>query len=234
MLVMTPFITLLVSITALILLVLFHRPQESAQILVKYWGRILCRIAGITVRLEGLENLPPGQPLIFAANHQSQVDIIALQGYLVTNFRWLAKKELFKVPIWGTAMRRAGYIPVDRSNGRQALKSLAEAAQKINEGTSVIIFPEGTRSWDGHLQPFKSGGMTLAIKAGVPLIPTAIIGTHEILPKGRLLTRPGRVTIRLGRPIDTKEYGLKQKQELAQLLHEKVAILLRAGHDAES
>ena len=186
----------------------------------------MCRIGGIRVEVEGLENLQPNQSYIFAANHQSQIDIPALQGYLNADFRWLAKKELFKVPIWGAAMRKAGYIPVDRSHGRKALKSLEKAAKKIAEGTSVIIFPEGTRSIDGHLQPFKAGGMVLAIKAGVPLVPVGIVGTHEILPKGRLLIKPGRVKISLGQPIDTGEYHLKQKHELAQRLHEAVRELL--------
>ena len=106
------------------------------------------------------------------------------------------------------------------------MKSLEEAAQRIAEGTSVIIFPEGTRSIDGRLQPFKAGGMVLAIKAGVPLVPVGITGTHEILPKGRLFIRPGRVKITLGQPIDTREYHLKQKQELAKRLHDSVSTLL--------
>ena len=142
------------------------------------------------------------------------------------DFRWLAKKELFQVPIWGPAMRKAGYIPVDRSHGRQALKSLGEAAQKIAAGTSVIIFPEGTRTKDGKMQNFKAGAMVLAIKSGVDIVPVAIKGTYEILPKGKLLINPGNVSIRVGNPITTKNYTSKDKHGLAKVLQEDVAKLL--------
>jgi len=175
--------------------------------------------------MTGAERLTPGRSYIFAANHQSQFDIFALQGYLGFDFRWMAKLELFKIPIFGPAMRMAGYIPVDRAHGRKAIKSLDEAAARIAGGTSVLIFPEGTRSPDGRLLPFKAGAMVLAIKAGVPLVPVAIVGTHQILPKGKLLFKPGRVEIRVGEPIETRNYSLKQKQELAELLQEKVAEL---------
>jgi len=227
MLGVTPLLTLLVSLAALIWLGLLRQSATSAQAIVRWWGRVLCRLGGITVRIEGLKHLPPGQPVIFAANHLSQCDIIVLQGFLAADFRWLAKKELFKVPIWGTAMRMADYIPIDRSHGRQAMKSLDEAARRIAEGTSVVIFPEGTRSRDGRLQPFKAGGMVLAIKAGVLLVPVAIHGTHEILPKGSLLMQPGHVRIRLGQPIETRNYRAKDKQDLALRLQEAVAALLK-------
>jgi 1-acyl-sn-glycerol-3-phosphate acyltransferase len=221
-----PLLTLLVSIITLIWTVLFRRPADEAQVLGRFWGKTICVLSGITVKIEGLENLRPDRTYIFAANHQSQFDILTLQGYLVFNFRWLAKKELFRVPIWGAAMKRAGYIPVDRSRGRQALKSLDEAAKRIADGTSVIIFPEGTRSRDGKLQPFKAGGMVLAIKAGVEIVPVAISGTYEILPKGRLRLQPGNVLIRIGKPIPTGEYRTNQKHELALRLQKEVAGLL--------
>ncbi len=157
---------------------------------------------------------------------QSQFDIFVLQGFLGVDFRWLAKKELFNVPIWGPAMRRSGYIPIDRSHGRKAIKSLDEAAQKIAAGTSVIIFPEGTRSKDGKLHDFKAGAMVLAIKSAVPIVPVAILGTYEILPKGKLLMTPGKVQIRVGRPIETKNCSSKDKHDLARVSQEAVAELL--------
>jgi 1-acyl-sn-glycerol-3-phosphate acyltransferase len=223
---LAPLLTLLVSIVTLIWTVLFRRPADEAQLLGRFWGKCICALSGITVKIEGLENLTPDRTYIFAANHQSQFDILTLQGYLKFNFRWLAKKELFRVPIWGAAMKRAGYIPVDRSRGRQALKSLDEAAKRIADGTSVIIFPEGTRSLNGKLQPFKAGGMVLAIKAGVEIVPVAISGTYEILPKGRLRLQPGNVLIRIGKPIPTGDYRTNQKHELALRLQKDVAGLL--------
>ena len=218
--------TLVISILTLIWAVLFRRPADEIQIFGRYWGKFICAVSGVAVTLEGVENLAPERSYIFAANHQSQFDIFVLQGYLPYDFRWLAKKELFQVPVWGTAMKKAGYIPVDRSHGRQALKSLNEAAKRIAEGTSVIIFPEGTRSRDGKLQPFKAGGMVLAIKAGVELVPVAISGTFAILPKGSLLLHPGRVVVRIGTPIPTGDYRSNQKHDLAGLLEEKVAAML--------
>lgn len=226
LLILAPILTFLTSVAALVALVVLRMSAVRAQMIPRIWGKLILAIGGVRVRIEGLENLEGGGPYIFAANHQSQFDIFALQGCFTVDFRWLAKKELFEVPIFGRAMRLAGYIPIDRSRGRQALVSLNEAAQRIASGTSVILFPEGTRSVDGKLQSFKTGGMVLAIKSGVPLVPMGISGTHEILPKGKLLARPGLVTIRVGKPINTKDYTARQKQDLADRVRSEVAALL--------
>ena len=229
-LVLVPILTLLVSVASLVGVVVFRFTPKAIQRLPRLWAKAILRLAGVTVRVEGVEGLDPGRTYIFAANHQSQFDIPALQGYLGFDFRWLAKKELFEVPVWGAAMRRAGYIPVNRGRGREALKSLDEAAKRIADGTSVIIFPEGTRSPDGRLKSFKAGTMVLAIKAGVPVVPVGISGTYEVLPKGKLLAQQtGQVRIRVGKPIETKGYHLKQKQELAERLQAEVAALLTPG-----
>lgn len=225
-LLLTPVLTCIVCVLAIIATVIFRCSADKVQFLPRYWGKVISRFAGMRVKLRGGEHLEPGRPYILAANHQSQFDIFALQGYLNIDFRWLAKKELFDIPVFGYAMRRAGYIAVDRSHGREALKSLYAAAERIAAGASVIIFPEGTRSPDGNLQEFKSGGMVLAIKSGVPIVPVAISGTHKIMPKGKLLARPGSVTITIGAPIATSVFKVSQKQELAKLLHDEVATLL--------
>jgi len=222
------FLTLLISLITLFWTLALRRSAASIQGLARWWARTISFFCGVTVTVAGTENLDPDKPYIFAANHQSQFDIFALQGFLGVDFRWLAKKELFRVPIWGPAMRRAGYIPVDRSHGRQALKSLDEAARKIAAGTSVIIFPEGTRSKDGKLHEFKAGAMVLAIKSGVDIVPVAIKGTYEILPKGKLLMNAGEVSIQVGSPIETKSYTTRDKHALAQILHDDVARLLNA------
>lgn len=219
-------LTLFISIVTLIWTLILRRDAASVQGLAAWWARSICAFSGVSVSVSGTENLDPQKPYIFAANHQSQFDIFALQGFLGVDFRWLAKKELFQVPIWGPAMRRAGYIPVDRSHGRQALKSLDEAAQKIAAGTSVIIFPEGTRTRDGKMQDFKAGAMILAIKSGVEIVPVAIQGTYDILPKGKLLMNPGNVSIRAGKPIATKDYTTKDKHKLAKILQDEVTQLL--------
>lgn len=228
-LIVAPLLTLIISLIAIVWIVVLRLPADTMHRLVRLWGRAICVVAGIRVRVEGAENFRPEETYIFAANHQSQTDIPALQGYFMANFRWLAKKELFQVPIWGAAMRGAGYIAVDRSHGRQAMKSLDEAAQRIAEGTSVLVFPEGTRSPDGALLPFKAGALLLAIKAAVPLVPVAICGSRHVLPRGKLLIRPGTITIRIGKPIQTTGYTSRQKNELADLLRHEVARLLAEG-----
>lgn len=225
-LIITPVLTLLTSLGALFLIFVCRLAADKVQLLPRLWARIICWCAGVEVTVEGRERLDCAKTYIFAANHQSQFDIFVLQGYLGVDFRWMAKKELFDIPIFGAGMRSAGYISVDRSRGRQALQSLNEAAQRISDGTSVIIFPEGTRSPDGRLHSFKSGAMVLAIKAGVPIVPVAIIGTHQVLAKGRLLSQPGQVSIRLGQPVDIAQVKMAEKQELAARLQRAVAELL--------
>lgn len=225
-LVVVPVITLLTSFGVIIGIGVLRLSTTRIKAVPRWWSRTIARCSGVTVRVEGMENLAPDRPYILAANHQSQFDIFALDGFLMVDFRWMAKKELFRIPIVGAAMRLAGSIPIDRSHGRQAMKSLAEAATRIASGTSVVIFPEGTRTPDGHLQPFKAGGMYLAIKSGVEIVPMAIIGGYDILAKGRFLVRPGRMAIKIGQPIATSGYNQKQKQELADVLHDKVAALM--------
>ena len=123
-------------------------------------------------------------------------------------------------------MKRAGYIPVDRGRSREAVKSVTAAARRIADGAAVIIFPEGTRSPDGKLRSFKGGAMVLAIKARVPIVPLGISGSHRVLPKGRLLARPGRIVVRIGEPIDCASFSVKERDRLAEVVHQRIAALL--------
>ena len=208
----------------------FRHSKIKAQRFPIIWGRLLCRIANISVRVEGGSQLDPAKPYIFVGNHCSMADIMAFQGYIGHDFRWIAKKELFAIPIFGAGMRAVDFIPIDRSHGREAMKSLLEAAERIAKGSSVILFPEGTRSPDGHLQPFKTGAVMLALKAGVEVVPIGFNGTHQVLPKGRLLSRGGEVVLRIGVPMSISNFKAKDKQELAVLLQQRVAALLDARH----
>jgi len=168
----------------------------------RLWARLSLWVAGIDVEVEGRENIPEEKSAVYACNHASQFDIPILYQALPIQFRFLVKQELFRVPLLGVAMKRSGYIPVDRTGGKAAMRSLMEAASRVREGTSIVIFPEGTRSPDGRLRPFKVGAMLLAIKVGCPIVPVAISGSHRILPKGSLRVRPGRkVKVRIGPPI---------------------------------
>jgi 1-acyl-sn-glycerol-3-phosphate acyltransferase len=228
-LMLIPLSTLLTSLLAILFLVILRGSAQKAQVLPRTWAKIILAASGVKVKVEGMNNIDKGRPYIFAANHQSQFDIFAMQGCFAFDFRWLAKKELFQIPLFGRAMQLAGYISIDRSHGREALKSLNEAAERIAAGTSVILFPEGTRSLDGKLHDFKSGGMVLAIKSGVPLVPVGISGTYEILPKGRLLAKPGHVIIRVGKPIETRQFSASQKHELAAKIQSEVARLISSA-----
>lgn len=227
---LAPILTFLVSLLALIDMFWLRRSEWKAQQFPRWWGKTICRLAGVRVRVEGLEHIDPKQTYIFAANHASQFDIFVFQGYFPYDFRWIAKKELFQLPVFGRAMHRVGYIAIDRSHGRQALKSLDNAASQIAAGKSVLIFPEGTRSTDGRLQAFKTGAILLAIKAGVPIVPIGFNGSHEVLPKGKLLAHSGEIVLRIGTPIPTKGFTTKDKQQLTAKLYQAVADLLEARH----
>jgi 1-acyl-sn-glycerol-3-phosphate acyltransferase len=180
------------------------------------WARMLLWLTSTRVDVIGRENVLMNRPQIFMANHQSDFDILIVLAYIPGQLRWIAKKELFKIPVFGKAMRNAGYIEIDRQNHEKALKSLDEAAQKIREGKSVVTFPEGTRSRDGKIRPFKQGMFHLAIQSGVPIVPISIIGASEIMPKRSLNVRPGRITMVIDRPVDMSGYTLETKGELIE------------------
>lgn len=223
---LTPILTFFVSAFSLIDILWGRKSQTKAQIFPRYWGRMLCWLAGVRVTVEGIDSLDPQQTYVFVGNHCSQYDIFSFQGYFSHDFRWIAKKELFSIPLLGQAMQRVGYISIDRSHGRQALKSLDEAAKQIAAGTSVLIFPEGTRSADGLLHEFKTGAVLLAIKAGVPIVPIGFNGSYEVLPKWRLLPKSGHIIIRVGPAIPIGHCKASDKQDLAQKLHAAVEKLL--------
>jgi 1-acyl-sn-glycerol-3-phosphate acyltransferase len=189
------------------------------------WATTLLKLTGVRVEISHLEPLSPGQAYIFAANHQSAFDILALLSKLKVQFRWLAKDSLFTIPIFGWAMKRTGYIPINRSHAKQAYQSLLQAAQKINEGTSVVIFPEGTRQQGDRLGPFKKGGFVLALKSKQPMIPISILGSGRILPKKGFKITPGTIRIVLGKAIPTKDYHPKE----AEILMEKVREAIEAN-----
>lgn len=196
----------------------------------RIWGIVSLWLAGIRLRVEGIENLPAdGKPVIFAGNHQGNFDIHCCFVGLPLQFRWMAKEELFRIPLFGLAMRRSGYISIDRTDRRKAMKSMSVAAERIRNGTSVVIFPEGTRSEDGRLQEFKKGGFLIALKAQVPIIPLAISGSSRVMPKGRLRIFPGTIRLRILPPIETAGLGSKDSTELM----DKVRNSLRSAIDEE-
>jgi 1-acyl-sn-glycerol-3-phosphate acyltransferase len=189
---------------------------------------LIVRAVGIRTRVEGCENIPPGTCL-FAANHASNIDPPVLVGAIPRRIAVLAKRSLFAIPIMGKAFRMAHYIPVDRGSAESALASLDLAAGYMKQGTSYLIYPEGTRSADGRLLPFKRGACMLAIKARVPVVPIACIGAQHILPKKSLCIRPGEIVVRFCPPIDATEYTLARRGELAERVHAAIAAALPPG-----
>jgi len=194
----------------------FSRTGNIVHHYARWWAKIQLLVSGVKVKVKGLEYLGKKAPFIYMANHQSAYDIFALLSCLPVQFRWIAKKELFTIPVLGWAMRAANYISIDRSGKRKALESIERAANKIKGGVSVVIFPEGTRSRDGSIQPFKRGGFTLALKSGVPIIPIAIKGSSDVMPRDSLRVRPGEIHITIDRAIDTAPYSLRERDALME------------------
>ena len=180
------------------------------------------RVAGVRVRTEGLENIPPGV-CIFAANHVSNLDPPAALIAIPRRISFLAKREVFNVPIVGTALRLGKIVPVDRSDRDAAIASIDQAVQYLNEGISFVVFPEGTRSKDGQLKPFKKGTFVMAIQGRVPVVPVSILGSRERMPKGTLATIPGEILLRFAPAIDSAAYTMEQRDLLLARVQEAVA-----------
>jgi len=197
-------------------------PLYNAGVAAVVW---ICRMAGMRTRVEGLHNIPAGT-VLFAANHTSNADGPAIVGAMPRRIAILGKKSLFAIPIVGTAFRLAHFVPVDRAHPERAAASIEVAAAKMKSGVSFLIYPEGTRSPDGRLLPFRRGAFVLAIKAGVPVVPVACSGAHRVLPKNSYRIRPGEVVIRFCPAIDAAEYPLERRSELAQRVHDAVAAAL--------
>ncbi len=188
----------------------------------RWWAKIQLLVSGVRVKVRGLEHLDRETPYIYMSNHQGSYDIFALLSCLPVQFRWIAKKELFSIPILGWAMGAANYISIDRSGRRKALESIEKAASKIKGGVSVVIFPEGTRSRDGSIQPFKRGGFTLALKSGVPIIPITINGSRDVMPRDSMRVRPGEVRVSIDRAIQTTPFSLRERNVLMEKVRETI------------
>jgi 1-acyl-sn-glycerol-3-phosphate acyltransferase len=179
------------------------------------WSRVILWACGIKVHASGQENARHDEPIVFMCNHQSYFDIFALLAYVPADFRFILKQELMKIPLLGFAMKRAGHIAIERENPREAIRSINETAAKIKSGTSVLIFPEGTRSIDGRLQALKKGGFHMALKSGCDIIPVAISNSYRIVTKGSLKINKGSFNIHFGKPISIRDYD---RNSLPQLM----------------
>ena len=207
---------------------LFDPSGNSQHRMAQIWGRMLLAASLIRVRVEGLGNLDGHGPYVFVSNHASLMDIPALLASLPFQFRFFAKKGLYRAPFVGWHLKRAGHLPVDRSNARASLKSMSEGARIVAErGTSVLLFPEAGRAPEG-LREFKEGAAYIAIKSGAPVVPMALIGMREKLPMGSLHVRSGRVVLRIGKPIPTQDLKLHDREALTAQLYLEIAAMLDA------
>lgn len=208
---------------------LFDRSGESMVAFARVYMRHILRVCGIRVVTDGLENVPLRSPVVFMSNHQSVFDIPALIAVLPVSWRFVAKRELTWIPVFGWALLLSGQVIIDRSNRRQSVRSLSRAAERVRAGTNVIIYPEGTRSPTGELQPFKSGGFHLALEAKVPILPVTVSGSHRIARKGSLRIDSGTIKVTFGKPIPTRGLTLEQREGLKAQVRDAIS----QGYDPE-
>ena len=228
LLVSTPLIVLSTIImgTLSMLASLVDGTGHSQHRLARLWARSLLAFGFIRLKIEGLEKLDRGATYVFVSNHASYMDIPAILTALPFQFRFFAKSGLYKIPFMGTHLKRAGHLPVDRSNARNSLKSMTAGARIIaGRGVSVLLFPEGGRSPKG-LREFKEGAAFIAIKAGVPVVPMALVGMREKLPMGSIHIRAGRVRLRIADPIPTAGLKPSDREELTRRLYDEISRLL--------
>ncbi len=206
---------------------LYDRSGNLPHRIARIWSWMLLVLSGVRVHAEGLDKITPGGSYVIASNHLSLMDTPLLMAYLPVQFRFLAKKGLFRVPFIGGHLKRAGHIPIPRDDPRGSLKAMSEAARMVQaQGVSALVFPEGGRSATGGLNDFKEGAAYIAIKAGVPVVPVSIEGTREILPMHSAVVKPGRVRLRIGDPIPTTDLSLRDREGLTAELRERILELL--------
>ena len=220
--------TLFWSVPILLLSSLDPYAQRSAR-LIRFWAKGNLWACGVKVRVQGLERLDPRRAYLFMSNHQSQFDILALMSVLDSfQLRWVAKHELRKIPVLGLCMQRTHQILIDRESRTQAVATIRRVKELLNAGISVLFFPEGTRSKDGHLLPFKPGGFAVAVETGVPVVPVTVNGSRAVLPSGDWKVRAGQIDITLSEPIRI-DPQLNKKAAREELLM-KVQQAIAANH----
>ena len=219
--------------TATIIVAMVRSNAKLIDWITRTWGRILIWGAGIDLHAEGLEKIDPQQRYILVANHYSYFDIPCIFAAIPQPIRFMAKVSLFKIPIFGWAIGRAGFIPIDRKNRRTAVKSFDLAVQRIRKGNTIVVFPEEGRSHERAMRPFQRGGFLLALKSGLPILPIAIDGTFDVFRVGAKTITPGKVTVRVGTPIPTDGLTVRAKEQLAQQSREQISRMLFGDNPPE-
>jgi 1-acyl-sn-glycerol-3-phosphate acyltransferase len=197
---------------------------EACDARLDQWSRRIVERARIDLHVSGIERAAAGESFVIMSNHQSLYDVPVVYQALRRRMRMVAKKELFQVPVWGRAMRRAGFISLDRQNRERSRETLEASADVLHAGTSIWIAPEGTRSKTGELGEFRKGGFHLALQSGCRILPLSIAGTQRVLPaKGARVTDGCRVNVTVHEPIDAKAYGDAHRDELIQAVRRAIA-----------
>ncbi len=199
------------------------RSGEAAHRVARFWARFILWICRVQVEFSGLEGLDGSRNYVFASNHQSLFDTPILFAGLPFSFRILYKQSLQAIPFLGWHLKFSGHIAVDRGNAVRARRSLDRAALRVRQGTSVVVFPEGTRSRDGSLLRFKTGSFLLAVKAGVPVVPVTITDSRRVMRRGQVTVYPGTVRVTLDRPIAVDAFDEQSASRLAEMVREVVA-----------
>jgi 1-acyl-sn-glycerol-3-phosphate acyltransferase len=194
----------------------FDRTGRLQHWCARWWCRLVAWTIFARLRVHGVEHVRADRPYVYMANHASLIDIPALFACLPYPFWIMAKRGLFWVPFMGWHLATAGHFPIDRGDARKTAKSVRKVIEGVQDGKSLAVFPEGTRTRDGRLQEFKPGAFKIAMKAGVPIVPVAIRGTYALLPRTTLAPKPGRVDVIIGAPIETTEYDEKSLPALIQ------------------
>jgi 1-acyl-sn-glycerol-3-phosphate acyltransferase len=212
---------------ALALLILSWTPKVPLALARRVWAPGMCRLALADVRREPLPDLDWSRPYVFAMNHQSFFDVVIAFATIPQNLRFVAKHSLKYTPFFGWYMWATGMVFVDRSDRKSAISSLAEAGRHIRAGASILVYPEGTRSRDRRIQPFKKGPFVVALEAGVPIVPIAVEGTAGIMPPGAVTLRPGSVRVKVGEPIPTAGLAEADRDALMHRVREAMIALHR-------
>ena len=218
--------TIILSIVAITLGLIGHRGTLYDWV-ARNWSRWILWASGARITIEGLEHIRGDRAQIIASNHQSWFDVWALAAHVPKRNRFIAKEELRSIPLFGKAWIAAGHISINRQDRKGAINALEKAAAIVRaDNSSIVIFPEGTRSADGKLLPFKKGAFMLALHTGLEIVPTAIIGTRGILKKGDWRVRSGPVIVRFGEPIDTASYDESNRDELLVIVRDRIEKML--------
>lgn len=216
-----------IPLASLVMFIAFVRSNAGPiDSIIRVWARMLLVAAGIRVRTERMESVDRARRYVLVANHYSYFDIPVIIASVPQPIRFMAKVSLFKIPIFGWALGRAGFIPIDRKNRRTAVKSFDLAAERIRKGNTIVVFPEEGRSRNREMRPFQRGGFLLALKSELPILPLAIDGTYDVFRVGATRITPGTVTIKVGEPIATAGRSVREKEQLAEQSRKQIETML--------